>query len=67
MQNDEVTFNVFEAMEYPMDNEDCFCIDVIKELMRKIFREGHSTLPLDACITLSDTSTIEDNEIKECV
>ena len=24
VQNDKVTFKVFEAMKYPMNNEDCF-------------------------------------------
>ena len=61
MQNDEVTFNVFEAMEYPMDNEDCFRIDAVDKLTREIFREGHPTLPLEVCITHSDTSITEDH------
>jgi len=44
VQNDEVTFNVFGAMKYLMDNEDCFHIDVLDRLTREIFREEHPTL-----------------------
>jgi len=38
MQDDEVTFNVFKAMKYPMDIEDCFRIDAIEKLTRELFQ-----------------------------
>jgi len=63
-QDDEVTFNVFEAMKYPMDNEDCSRIDIVK-LTMETFR-GHPTLSLEACIIYSDTNTKEDHA-RECV
>ena len=31
VQHDEVTFNVFEAMKYPMDNEACFRINMFEK------------------------------------
>ena len=67
VQDDEVTFNVFEVMKYLMDNEDCFYIDAIEKLTGELFQEGHPILPLEACITHSDTSTIEDHARRECV
>jgi len=41
VQDNEVNFNVFEGMKYPMDKEDCFCIDAIEKLTRELFQEGH--------------------------
>ena len=38
VQDDEVTFNVFEAMKYPLENEDCFCIDMVDKLTREVFK-----------------------------
>ena len=38
--DDEVTFNVFKAMKYPIDNEDCFHIDIMEKLTIETFREG---------------------------
>jgi len=29
VENEEVSFNVFEAMKHPKDKKDCFRIDVI--------------------------------------
>ena len=66
MQDDEVTFNVFEAIKYPMNKEDCFQIDAIENLTRELFQEGHPTLPLESCITDSDTSKIEHHARREC-
>ena len=67
VQDDEFTFNVFKVIKYPMDNKDCVRIDAVDKLTREIFREGHPTLPLEACITHSDTSTTEDQARRECV
>jgi len=67
VQDDAITFNVFEAMKYPMDNEDCFRIDAVDKLTGEIFQEWHPTLPLEACIIHSDTSTTEDHTRRECV
>ena len=50
-----------------MENEECFYIDAIEKITRELFQEGHPTLPLEACITYSDTSTIKDHVKRECV
>jgi len=31
VENEEVSFNVFEAMKHPNDKRDCFRLDVIDE------------------------------------
>jgi len=60
VQDDEVTFNVFDEMKYPMVNEDCFSIDMVDKLTMETFREEHPTLSLEECIAHSDTNTKED-------
>ena len=67
MQDDEITFNIFKIMNYPMDNEDCFFIDIMDKLIMETFREGDPTLLLEACIIHSDTNTKEDHARRECI
>jgi len=31
-QDEEVSFDVFEAMKHPVDQKDCFSMDVLDEL-----------------------------------
>ena len=61
VQDDEVTFNIFEATEYLMDNEDCFHIYIMDKLTMETFREGYPTLALEAYIIHSNTNTMEDH------
>ena len=67
VQDEEITLKVFEAMKYPMDNEDCFSIDIVEKLTMETFREGHPMLSLEACIIHFDTNTKKDHEKSECV
>jgi len=67
VQEDGENFNIFEAIKYPMDNENCFRIDIVNKLMMETFREGPPMLQLEACIIHSDTYTKEDHVRRECV
>ena len=33
MQEEEVTFNVFDAIKHPHENDSCFNIDVVEAIM----------------------------------
>ncbi|KAK4271099.1 hypothetical protein QN277_019840 [Acacia crassicarpa] len=41
MNDEKVTYNVFQSMKYPADNSDCFRIDVVDEAIHEdLFQEG---------------------------
>ena len=67
MQDDEVTFNVFETMKYLADNEDCSQIDIVDKLTVETFRKEHSKLPLEAYIIHSDSTAKKNNAREECL
>jgi len=62
----EVTFNVFKAMKYPSNNDECYYINIVDKVTTKIFVKENPTLPLEACIVHSDTITKENFERREC-
>ena len=67
MPDNGVTFNVFEAMKYPANNEDCFRIDIVDKLTVETFREEHPKLSLEACIINSDSTATENNAREQCL
>ena len=54
MQDEEVTFNVFEAMKYPSNNDECYQIDIVDKVTIEKFEKENPTLPLEACIIHSN-------------
>jgi len=66
VQDEEVTFNVFKAIKYPSNNNECYCIDIVDKVTTKIFEKNTPTLPLEACIIHSDIITEENFERREC-
>jgi len=66
MQDEEVSFNIFKAMKYPSNNDECYHIDIVDKVMTEIFKEETPPLPLEACIIHSDANTKENFERKEC-
>src|ERR1051325_7151044 len=42
VQDEEICFNLFEAMKHPMDKKDCFKIDVIEEATQEVNDEEDS-------------------------
>ena len=58
VQDEQVTFDVFEAMKFPTKVDFYFQINTLDKLISKSFNEKHPTLPLEACIVKS--ATIDD-------
>ena len=65
MQDEEVSFNIFKAMKYPSNNDECYHIDIVDKVMTEIFKEETPPLPLEAYIIHSDTNAIENFEKRE--
>ncbi|XP_014490075.1 uncharacterized protein LOC106752819 [Vigna radiata var. radiata] len=69
VQNEEVNFNVFEAMSHPNDVEACFQIDALDELCLNAEKVALISSPLEK--TLIDASKAlneeEENLIDECL
>ena len=66
MQDEEVTFNVFEAMKYPFNHDECHYINIIEKVTTEVFENETPTLPLEACLIHSTTITEDDFERREC-
>ena len=66
VENEEVSFKVFEAMKHPKDTHNCFRIDVIEEECSKKMKNLSShyvllqviTKPAEELIELGDTETL---------
>ena len=66
MQNEEVTFNIFTAMKYPSNHDECHYIDIIEKVTIEVFENETPALPLEACLIHSATITEDDFERWEC-
>ncbi|KAI4299759.1 hypothetical protein L6164_033188 [Bauhinia variegata] len=55
VQDEAVTFNVFKAMKYPMDQEHCFRGDILDSLVSTTFRERIPSSHLEKAIMESKT------------
>ena len=67
MQDEEVAFNVFEAMKYLSNHDKCHYIDIIEKVTTKVFENETQALPLEACLIHSATITEDDFERRERV
>src|SRR3954465_6018917 len=47
VQDEEVCFNLFEAMKLPKDNSECFRLDVTEEIVIDMASEIHLSNPLE--------------------
>ena len=66
MQEEQVTFNVFEDMKYPSKIDLYFQIDIIDKLVVEIFKGEHPKLPLESCIAHFESTKFESAKIWEC-
>ncbi|KAL5555523.1 hypothetical protein UlMin_037759 [Ulmus minor] len=69
VQDEQVTFNVFEAMEFSSDVDACFEISVLDRVVAEKFHESFPSSPLENCIVNGKTlGTLGDEDgIIECV
>ncbi|KAL5573789.1 hypothetical protein UlMin_023386 [Ulmus minor] len=68
VQDEQVTFNVFEAMKFPSDVDACFEISVLDRVVAEKFHEYFPSSPLENCIVNGKTiGTLDDEGIIECV
>ena len=60
VQDEKVTFNVFDAMNHPREEDTCLRIDVLESLTMESFRKT-SKDPLEAALTIEDP--LEEEEV----
>ena len=67
--DEQVVFNIFEAMKHRDDNPKCYRIDVVEEIVEDNSREPQPTRPLEKTIVNSIESCDHDEvlEVNECV
>jgi len=67
--NEQVVYNIFEAMKHRAENPKCYRIDVIDEIVEDDSCEPQPTQPMEKTIVNSIESSDhdEDLEVKECV
>ena len=64
VQEEEVTFNVFNAIKYLNDNDSCFRVDTLEAIVSS--QLGPSE-PLETSLTHDDPSSCEDEIVREYV
>jgi len=68
VQDEHVTFNVFEAMKFPSDVDACFEISVVDRVVAEKFHESFPSSSLENCILNGKTlGNLDDEGIIECV
>jgi len=67
--NEQVVFNIFEAMKHRAENHKCYRIDVVDVIVKDNSREPQPTQPMEKAIVNSIESCDhdEDIEVKECI
>ncbi|KAL5565133.1 hypothetical protein UlMin_028297 [Ulmus minor] len=66
LQDEQVTFDVFEAMKFPSEVHSCFQINTLDRLISETFEERTPLLPLEACLVKSATIEEEDEGVRHC-
>jgi len=68
-QNEQVIFNIFEAMKHRTDNPQCYLVDVVDEIVEDVEKERNLAPPMEIAIFNSIENPEEDGEveIEECV
>jgi len=64
VQDDEVNFNVFEAMQHPKDKQQCFRMDVIDEFFLSSRKQLAKASPLEKAL-IGACDDLEEDEEKE--
>lgn len=69
VQDEEVCFNIFEAMKHSKDKRDYFLIDTTDEAIMEVKRKGHVFTSLEKALTnaIKVLNEDEEKEIEECL
>ncbi|XP_039683011.1 uncharacterized protein [Medicago truncatula] len=67
--NEQVVFNIFEAMKHRAENPKCYQIDVVDEIVEDDSRTPQLTQPMEKTIvnSIESCDLDEDLEVKECI
>ena len=63
VQDEEVNFNVFEAMSHPKDIGGCFRVDMLDEVLMSSKKDLHASSPLEKAL-IDAFETLNDKEEK---
>jgi len=68
-QDEQVVFNIFEAMKHRNENPQCYRIDVVDEVVEDVSKEETPILPMESVLVNLVGSCEKDSEveIEECV
>jgi hypothetical protein len=69
VQDNELKFNVFEALQHPKDNQQCFMMDVIDELCLMELKQLSKENSLEKALinSYSEFNEEEEKEIERCL
>ncbi|XP_017970437.1 PREDICTED: uncharacterized protein LOC108660689 [Theobroma cacao] len=65
VQDQELTFNIFKAIKFPQEFDECFAINIVNKITNEVFIENYPNDPLEA--SLISTSERDDDEFLEFV
>jgi hypothetical protein len=68
-QNEQVIFNIFEAMKHRNENPQCYRVDVVEEIVEDVKKEENPIPPMERVLINSIESYEKDGEveIEDCV
>ena len=64
VQDEDVTFNVFNAIKHPMESESCFRVNIVEAIRSS--QKDHIN-PLESSLIYRDSLDIVDDEAREYV
>ncbi|XP_021828635.1 uncharacterized protein LOC110769043 [Prunus avium] len=68
VQGEMITFKVFDALQLPNDEHECFRIDTLDQIVQTTFNRTHGTNSLEKVLTQNpQVIEIDDNELHEAV
>lgn len=65
VQDQDLTFNIFHALKFTNDHDECFAVSVVDRATREVFIENHPNDPLEVSL-ISEAEPIN-KEVVECV
>ncbi|KAK2361118.1 hypothetical protein QL285_086309 [Trifolium repens] len=69
VQDEEVSFNLWEAMKHPKEKDSCFKLDATEEAILDVRKQAHSPSSLEQALTdaFEELDSDKEKEIEECL